>query len=401
MKLHYFLLDNTKDWPHSGLTVDKKTSSHEPHANWSVDNLLSHFDEFSYTNFYNVNKVDIIEPHAYKFILNFLHMPGINKFVCSTDAKNLLRNDPRCFLVLMSCLEYHIDAEGLRKYLDFLEIPAEKVIVLCSNVECHNHVINGVLYICINFWESYSRFHHKLLPTSPVANIAKMRKNIKNARRKFLCLNRNVKPHRIWLYYAMVKQDMLEQGHVSYHLPKLNVKDYNMLCSGDWVLKRIPPKLHDDFKLVNARKMYPRLLDRLDHVSIINYGNEISAYYADSLVSIVTESDATKNFLTEKTYKAIANLHPFFIIGNPDQHTVLRSRGYYTFEEMFGVDVVEDYESAVQMLTHLKNTEISALKRNIEKNYLDKLVHNHNNFFKRKITWTTIVQEILNATERK
>lgn len=328
-------------------------------------------------------------------------MPGLAKFDYSQEAVNLINSDEKCYLVLMSCLEYHVNVEALNRELNAAKIPPNKVIVLTSNIECHKEVINGVKYICINFWESYSRFHQKLLPKSPVAHIPKMRKNIKGANRKFLCLNRNVKPHRIWFYYALVKQQMLEQGHVSYHLPKINSKDYNMLCNGDWVLKRIPPALHNDFKVTNARLMYPRLLDKLDNVSIINYGDEISPYYADSAMSIVTESDATKNFLTEKTFKAIVNLHPFFIIGNPDQHTLLRSRGYHTFEELFGVDVVQDYDSAVKMLTYLKNTDLNLLKKNIEKNYLDKLVHNYNNFFKRKIKWTTIVQEIFDATQRK
>jgi hypothetical protein len=146
--------------------------------------------------------------------------------------------------------------------------------------------------------------------------------------------------------------------------------------------------------------MYPRKLDRLETEAIINYNGGIENYYKDSLLSFVTESDATKNFITEKTYKAIVNLHPFFIIGNPEQHLLLRQRGYHTFEELFGADSVTDYNSAVKMLTHVKSYELNRLKKIVEKNYFDKLVHNQRNFFTRKVTWTSIVKEIFNAIEK-
>ena len=328
-------------------------------------------------------------------------MPLYTDFSISKQSAYMLNNDPKCFLILMSCHEYMITPEAIQKTVESYSIPLNKVVVLCSNLEAHGQKINGIRYVCINFWESFTRFHHRILPNVPIADPATKRKSVKTASRKYLCLNRNIKPHRIWFYYALIKQGMLEQGHVSYHLPKLyDNTDYATISNGDWVLKRIPQELHNDYKIVNARKMYPRALDRLNNEAIINYDNSIENYYKDSLLSFVTESDPIKNFITEKTYKAIVNLHPFFIIGNPEQHLLLRQRGYYTFEELFGVDSVTDYNSAVKMLTHVKNYDLNILKKTIEKSYFDKLLHNQRNFFSRKVTWTSIVKEIFNAIEK-
>lgn len=400
MQKHYFLLDNVRDWPHSGLVVQKGSDAHTQNV-VPVDNLLSHFDEFSYNNFYNSNKNHVLDKDAYKFIMHFIHMPMSTEFGITKESLQMLNENPRAYLILMSCHEYIITPEELLKTLNHYKIPVHKTIVLCSNLEAHGKIINGVSYICINFWESISKYHHKMLPNVPVANIDSKLEHVRNASKKFICLNRNVKPHRIWFYYALIKQEILDQGHISYHLPKVQPDDYKMLSTGHWVLKRIPPALHEDFKITNMRKMYPRMLDKLETEAVINYGAGPEKYYEDSLLSFVTESDSTKNFITEKTYKAIANLHPFFIIGNPQQHALLRQRGYHTFENLFGSNGVMDYEQAVEMLTHIKAYNIATLKRTIEKNYFDKLVYNYQNFFNRQITWTNIVEEIFNAIKRK
>lgn len=399
MHLHYFFLEAVRDWPHDSISVQR---GHRPHNNesYSVENLLGHFSEFSYDNFYNATKIAYVEPHAYKFVLNFIHMPSRVDFAISESTVWHINNDPKCFLVLVSCHEYDITPENLTQSVESYGIPANKTIVLCSNLEAHGHIINGIHYICINFWESFTKFHHRLLPLVPIADPAKIRYNIKTAQKKFLCFNRNIKPHRIWFYYALIKSEMLDQGYVSYHLPKINAQEYAQVSNGPWTLKRIPPELHDDYRQANARKMYARMLDRIETKAIINYGPGPAQYYSDSLLSIVTESDPIKNFVTEKTYKAIANLHPFFIVGNPDQHVLLRQRGYHTFEDLFGSTGVTNYNEAMQMLDHVKSYDIGNLKQTLEKNYIDKLIHNQRNFFTRKVRWTNIVDEIFNATKK-
>ena len=397
MKPHYFLLDEVDNSPHGGLHV-KSSNSDYP---MPIDHFLCHFEEFSYTNFFNTRKHFMLDDRAYKFVLNFIHMPAHYSFPISDKTRDMLQTDPRAFLVLMSVLEYQIDPENLSRFCAGRKIPLNKVIVLCSNVEAHGQMINGIKYVCINYWESVSRWHHQLLPSAHVADKNLLERRIWDASKKFICLNRNVKPHRIWFMYAMIKADIVDQGHVSYHLPKINQNDYDTACNGHWVLKRIPADLHRDFLKTNRLKMFARMLDRLDEKLIIQYHNGPTKYYEDSVLSFVTESESSRNFITEKTYKAIANLHPFFIIGNPDQHALLRARGYETFEGLFGVNQITNYDEAMKMLNEMRKMDIALLKQNIIQKYLDKLIHNYDKFFSRRINWQTIVQEIFDATERR
>ena len=45
--------------------------------------------------------------------------------------------------------------------LDKHNIPRNKVVVLCCDLEAHNKTIEGIKFISVNFWESISR--HQLI----------------------------------------------------------------------------------------------------------------------------------------------------------------------------------------------------------------------------------------------
>jgi len=392
----FFLLDNVLDSPHGGLMVKKNSNS-----NTVVENVLGHFDDFSYSNFYNVSKADLLPKDSMKFVLSFLHMPTENTPKLSPLAVQQINNDNNTFLVVISVYEYIIAPKKLSAALLKIGIKKEKVIALTSNIEAHGKRLEGVTYYAINFWESFSRFHLKLLPNAGFISKEERLASLVAAEKKFICLNRNVKPHRIWFYYSILRNDMLDQGHVSYHLPRVDSQTYKHIASSEFVKDQIPQSLHDDFEVTKVRKMTLRKLDTLNDKVVINYNDTTKPFYLDSLVSYVTESESDKNFLTEKTYKTIMNLHPFFIVGNPDQHALLRQRGYETFEDLFGVSNIMDYNNASMSLLHLKNIDMALLKKNIRKKYFDKLLHNQQHFLTRKISWNTIVDQLLKHTNRK
>ena len=311
----YFLLDNVLDAPHGGLMVKKNSN-----ANTIVENMLGHFDDFSYKNFYNTNKIDLLPQNSIKFVLSFLHMPTENTPQLSRLAVEKINNDPNVYLVVMSVYEYIIAPQKLAIALSKIGIKREKVIALTSNIEEHGKRLEGVTYYAINFWESYSRFHLKLLPSTGFITKDERLASLNVAEKKFISLNRNVKPHRIWFYYSILKNEMLNQGHVSYHLPRIDSQTYKFIANSEFVKDQIPKSLHEDYEITKIRKMTLRKLDTLNDKVVINYNDTTKPFYMDSLVSYVTESESDKNFITEKTFKTIMNLHPFFIVGNPDQH---------------------------------------------------------------------------------
>lgn len=387
----YFLVDNILQTPYSGLTFDLPGElNHRP-----LDYVLGHFDDFAYDNFYNVNLVKFLDDRP-KYILNVIHMPEWVDIQPSAETVELLRNDPTVFYCLISTTECRLRPKMLADELDKHHIPRNKVVVLCCDLEAHNKTIEGVKFISVNFWESISRHQHKTLPDIAITHPDELQ--IHNANKKFLCLNRNIKPHRIWLMYSILKSGVLEQGHVSYNLPDINKAEHIECAKSQHTIKRIPAELHDDYKMALLREMYSRKLDKLDEVAVINYSTSIKKYYNDSCISVITESDSTKNFITEKTYKAIMNLHPFFIIGTPTQHSILRARGYETFEDIFGVSHVMNFEQAQKMWHHIANIDLDVLKQKIADEYLDKLVYNQQLFLSRQVSWKDITNNIVELT---
>jgi hypothetical protein len=89
-------------------------------------------------------------------------------------------------------------------------------------------------------------------------------------------------------------------------------------------------------------------------------------------------------------------MHPFFVIGIKDQHQLLRDRGYYTFEDFFGVEEVTDYSQAIELLQKVKKTSISEYKTKVKKVF-DKLEHNMYNFINREISWTDFERDLRKA----
>jgi len=383
----FFLLDNILQNPYVGLSFGELNGKVQ-----SIDQLLGHFENFTYRNFFHINQIKLLPEDKIKFLLHPSQMPINADINLSKNAIDLINNDKSVYLCLISVLESRIIPQVLKEELEKNKILPHKVVVITSNYDAHNTTIDGIRYCTVNFWESISRHHHQTM--SDIAITTPDELTIDNANKKFICLNRNIKPHRIWLMYSILKSGIIDQGHVSYHLPEVDETEYAKCAKEQHTLKRIPNELHDDYKNYLATRMYKRKLDRLKS-HVINYSDSIKNYYNDSLLSVVTESDSHENFITEKTYKAIMNLHPFFIIGNPAQHSLLRTRGYETFEDLFGVNCVMNYTQAVKLWQNIYNKDIGVLKQDIKMKYLDKLIHNQQLFLSRKICWNNITKTLI------
>jgi hypothetical protein len=58
-----------------------------------------------------------------------------------------------------------------------------------------------------------------------------------------------------------------------------------------------------------------------------------------------TNADDTSIFITEKTLKPIMNLHPFFVVGNPNTLKKLQELGFKTFSSIWD----ESYDSELNL----------------------------------------------------
>ena len=186
--------------------------------------------------------------------------------------------------------------------------------------------------------------------------------------------------------------------YTSFHLPTVEPFEYNQLARHHNVLKYIPQDLHPEYKKYLQTRMHVRKLDKIDERFVINYNATMKAFYNKCAFSVVTESDHRNCFITEKTYKAIMNMHPFYIVGVPQQQQLMRAKGYETFEDLFPIQYVNDYKTGMQLLTLIEKMDLDVLKTKLAGEYRDKLVYNQHNFLNRKISWNTIVDEIQKAT---
>lgn len=157
--------------------------------------------------------------------------------------------------------------------------------------------------------------------------------------RKFMCLNR--KPHahrRIMMQYL---EQIKDQGHLT------SVAD-NKLIDADIGDYTVP---NDIYTLGDI------------------------ATWKDSYLNIVTETvfDNEEFFISEKTWKPIIGLRPFFVYGQPRLREYLRQQGFDTFEDLIdytgctteqeyaqrAVDTVNKIYPAAysQLLTRLKHNQ--------------------------------------------
>lgn len=187
------------------------------------------------------------------------------------------------------------------------------------------------------------------------------------------CLQKRLRDHRIYLYTELYKNNLLKDGLVS-------MNDY-----GDRQLA-IESKPVDPTLLKEARRILPLL--------IYNESNQIKPeqYYvdrirdnvcADTWVSLISEasfmdSDNTL-FISEKTFKAIACMHPFIIVGNRHTLKKLREMGYKTFdgfidESYDDLPTHERMEAIIKALKKINDIEdklawFSSMKDILEHNY--------------------------------
>jgi hypothetical protein len=159
--------------------------------------------------------------------------------------------------------------------------------------------------------------------------VIKYKKGIKS--KLFNCFNKELREHRIRIFYNILKNQLLDKTYSSFYYGKEVINgDYN---------KRIK-KVYRAYEFI-----FPRMLN----ASKIRY-NPVDVqigdlkYHADSYFSLVTEtlffkhsidtgeSDAGKSiFLSEKTFRPIIHKHPFILVSSAESLVYLKKLGYKTF----------------------------------------------------------------------
>jgi hypothetical protein len=117
------------------------------------------------------------------------------------------------------------------------------------------------------------------------------------------------------------------------------------------------------------------------------------SHYADTLFNIITETTCDTNSLnlTEKSFKGIANCHPYLVIGDINTHKHIKDLGFELYEDLidYSFDSIDNSEirlnSALKEVKRIYNIGGNGILEWYKKN-VDKIEHNKSKFFEYKFS---------------
>jgi hypothetical protein len=223
----------------------------------------------------------------------------------------------------------------------------------------------------------YQTYHRDHLTISFNDILDYKQKNLKNIS-LYNCTNLRSRPQRVLNFLHLTNADLISDGMISIgdkkDWPKFSVqelKKYNL--PANIVEQSAAPLTINHSRMSNSEY----------HVYITRILNDV---YQDTWVSLITESSyfdyEHSVFISEKTFKPIACMQPFIIVGSKHTLKYLRQLGYRTFdgfidESYDDMDDCERFLGIVNALEKIKNTKD---KTAWYESMRDILEHNHKLF---------------------
>jgi len=220
---------------------------------------------------------------------------------------------------------------------------------------------------------------------------------------KFLMLTGiPVRFHRIRLIYKAYKENLLEKSIWSLFPPLSdnNKKDCRT------ILNDITDNEYNEFSKVGFKKIDNIITNSHDDVIKTNYNDltaEIpSSAFKETVFSVISETyfsnDHPNYDISEKTWRAIINRHPFLIVGTVGISTFLKTRGFKNFLEYLpkNHDIVEDMDLRLDCV--IKNTKFLLNNIKLYKNKIESDVeHNYQTFIDMVLTQKNYFQELFDS----
>ena len=165
----------------------------------------------------------------------------------------------------------------------------------------------------------------------------------KKINKKFLLFQRWLgAPHRMLLFSMLYERDLISSGMISCR--KIEPGDYEIFRQNLRVFFNFRDE-HEDFvqeKLKTLKEIQPTTPMIVDVENIFatggtgkdNHAETLNIFpYEQTLFSLISETNFVQNtlFITQSTWKAVLNRHPFIIAGNPGVIKYLRNEGFKTF----------------------------------------------------------------------
>lgn len=161
-------------------------------------------------------------------------------------------------------------------------------------------------------------------------------------KKKFLCLNRQERLHRLLVTDFLLKEDIAKHTYLSCPLG-----NYENVLNGNFeqqeYRKYLDNSLHDpNLDKETVQRLKDNLpieldLDENSYKSLSRNLPTAEQYYKESYFSIITEGDflqTDRQAFTEKVLKCFLFKHPFIVIGLQNTLGLLRELGFITFNDI-------------------------------------------------------------------
>jgi hypothetical protein len=296
----------------------------------------------------------------------------------SLDIIERVKNKEVVIVVCNYSESYHDIIDGIYKYLIISNnIPAEQILYLTNSpdiVKEINHISEKynlppmkAEWLITYEWDAtvYANSKPHEIPDTATKTL-----NRNNYSKKFLSFNGQPRGHRIICMGLLCAYDLIPLGHISYNcfvfgknIDELPTSEdfYNdpMIKYGQSNPEVFQLLVDNKEKICNLKSIF---LDTTfeDQRSRGRLHDTKKEYYEDTYFSLVTETLCMLNesnsgetgigrILSEKTFKAIVNRHPFIILGVPKSLQLLKDLGYKTFSPWIN----EDYDNELDSITRI------------------------------------------------
>lgn len=173
--------------------------------------------------------------------------------------------------------------------------------------------------VCDLFFQNYEEADVAIAPTA----------------KKYICLNRKPHPHRITLVNNLIGAGLQSQGYLSLGLPgeqAITIQEEFDDTQG----------IRDEYGNLGVDETFVSRRIRNDIFSL-----GISDVWKNSLLCLVTETEFSnanpKNFFTsEKTFKPILGMRPFFVYGQAPLRHYLKEQGFDIFDDVFDYSQINE-----------------------------------------------------------
>ena len=322
------------------------------------------------------------------------------------DILSAIKNH-NLYLVLCNSHEafHEVVLEVYQHAIINLGIPEDKIILLSESADIYPEVVRVAAKYnkkeiksvwCRVCEAGIQEAKNNMLPISGTDTLVD-----KPYEKKFLNFNRRWRPHRPALVALLYATGILDKGYVS-------------LAASDWSLDwnngylSVISKYIDNpeiFNLLESHKegilnLPPLYLDKTDLVTNrAELDNSTDYLYIETYFSVISETNYYDNqpgrFITEKTFKCIAQKHPFVLVTRPNSLDALRSIGYKTFSPWIDESYDLELDDNKRLLIVLKEiTRLSNLSTSELTEFLNAAreicLHNYNVFINKRVFITNL-----------